>query len=189
MTPCVRDRCSHYNAVFPSLAALDNFSDLQDMSFKIESANLSHSENIWKWRNDPITLSVCRNANEVSWEDHDSWFNRSLENPDRYFYIGVSVTPDDETPIGVIRFDVSSSFPEQCEVSINIAPSARGKRFGCLLLNDGTQRFVGEICRPIRIFAEVKMDNLVSMRLFASAGYCPCDYDSKGFNRYFLDIP
>jgi UDP-2,4-diacetamido-2,4,6-trideoxy-beta-L-altropyranose hydrolase len=158
------------------------------MSFKIESANLSHSKNIWKWRNDPITRSVCRNTDEVSWEDHDSWFNGSLENPDRYFYIGVSVTPENETPIGVIRFDVSSSSPEHCEVSINIAPSARGKQFGYLLLREGTQRFAGEISRPIRIFAEVKTDNLASMRLFASAGYSPCDDDSKDFNRYFLDI-
>lgn len=161
---------------------------MQTMSFNIVSANLSHSRDIWKWRNDPITRSVSKNTNEVSWEDHDSWFRKSLTNPYRYLYIGVSATPEDEEPIGIVRFDISSSSPEYSEVSINIAPQARGKRFGCLLLKEGTENFAREIKRSTRIFAEVKINNLASIRLFTSSGYSSCDHDDENYYQYFLDL-
>ena len=158
------------------------------MSFNVVSANLSHSRDIWQWRNDPITRSVSKNTKEVSWEDHDSWFRKSLTNSYRYLYIGVSTTPEDEEPIGIVRFDISSSSPEYSKVSINISPRARGKRFGYLLLKEGTENFANEIKRSIRIFAEVKVNNLASIRLFTSSGYSSCNHYEKNYNRYFLDL-
>ena len=161
---------------------------MQTMSFNVVSANLSHSRDIWQWRNDPITRSVSKNTREVSWEDHDSWFRKSLTNSYRYLYIGVSTTPEDEEPIGIVRFDISSSSPEYSKVSINISPRARGKRFGYLLLKEGTENFANEIKRSIRIFAEVKVNNLASIRLFTSSGYSSCNHYEKNYNRYFLDL-
>ena len=158
------------------------------MSLNIVSANLSHSKDIWKWRNDPITRSVSKNINEVSWGEHDSWFRKSLTNPNRYLYIGVSATHEYEESIGIVRFDISSSYPEHSKVSINIAPRARGKRFGYLLLKEGTENFAREIKRSIRIYAEVKINNLASIRLFTSSGYSSCDHDNTNYYQYFLDL-
>ena len=158
------------------------------MSLNIVSANLSHSKDIWRWRNDPITRSFSKNTNEVSWEDHDSWFRKSLTNPNRYLYIGVSATPEYEESIGIVSFDIFSSYPEHSKVSINIAPRVRGKRFGYLLLKEGTENFAREIKRSIRIFAEVKINNLASIRLFTSSGYSSCDHDNTNYYQYFLDL-
>tara|TARA_B100000212_G_scaffold297265_1_gene240976 strand:- start:155 stop:634 length:480 start_codon:yes stop_codon:yes gene_type:complete len=158
------------------------------MSLNIVSANLSHSKDIWRWRNDPITRSFSKNTNEVSWEDHDSWFRKSLTNPNRYLYIGVSATPEYEESIGIVRFDIFSSYPEHSKVSINIAPRVRGKRFGYLLLKEGTENFAREIKRSIRIFAEVNINNLASIRLFTSSGYSSCDHDNTNYYQYFLDL-
>ena len=141
------------------------------MNLKLINADMSHSRNIWMWRNDPITRYYSRNNKMISWEDHDSWFRQLITHSECYLYIGMTVSPCIKNSIGMIRFDICSSSPKECEVSINIAPNARGKGYGRLLLEKGTTEFTQEIKRSIRVIAEVRSDNVASTRLFRSAGY------------------
>ena len=154
----------------------------------IERASLHHSKSIWEWRNDAVTRSVSRNSEVVAWDEHDAWFRRSIVNPDRFFYVGIPIGDPQKLPIGVVRFDLLGSINGHWEISINMSPSVRGKGLGRLLLECGTRAFVADACKCLRIYAEVKSDNIASNRLFASAGYSACDSAHDGFSLYSIDV-
>ena len=104
----------------------------------IERASLHHSRSIWEWRNDEVTRSLSRNSEVVTWDEHDVWFRRSIVNPNRFFYVGIPIGDPQQSPIGVVRFDLLDSKKGYWEISINMSPDVRGKGFGRLLLGQGT---------------------------------------------------
>lgn len=158
------------------------------MNLKLITADLSHSRNIWKWRNDPITRYYSKNKEVISWEDHKSWYRNSLTQSECYLYIGIKVSSYTKYSIGIVRFNISSSNPKECKVSINIAPHVRGKGYGRLLLEEGTIKFSKETKKSIRVIAEVRRDNVASTRLFQSAGYSWIKSTDKDFDQYYLDL-
>ena len=155
----------------------------------VESAAELDSQIIWEWRNDKLTRSVSRNTDFISWNTHDAWFRQSLENPERFLYVGIHLEADSQTPIGVVRFDMVDSVNHYYEVSINIAPLARGKGFGSLLLAFGTKALLRDVAICRRIYAEVKTENISSNSFFLSAGYSSCENICDGFNSYYIDLP
>ena len=158
------------------------------MVLKIVNAEQSHSRDIWEWRNDPITRSVSRKTDKVEWNEHEAWFKKSLGKNTVFIYVGINEESQKKVPIGVIKFNLLDFFLKHYEVSINIAPNARKKGFGYTLLKYGTEKFIKNIDKCIRIYAEVKNDNLHSIKLFTSANYSLCDSDNDGFSKYFIDL-
>ena len=156
------------------------------MTITIVNADKSHSRDIWEWRNDPVTRYFSRNKEEVKWNEHEKWFENSLKNPKKFLYVGVSLGSK-KMPMGIIRFDLINPKKYYYEVSINIAPIMRGKGLGPFLLNYGTQAFDCEVNKCNRIYAELKVDNNASIKLFTSAGYIPCKTTTKEFTHYFID--
>ena len=158
------------------------------MVLKVVNADQSHSRDIWEWRNNPITRSVSGKTDKVEWNEHESWFRKSLNNNKNFLYIGINKNSQKDIPIGIIRFNLMEFSHKHYEVSINIAPNARKKGFGLCLLKDGTKKFIKDIDKSIRIYAVVKVDNLPSIKLFTSAGYSLCDTDNDGFAKYFIEF-
>ena len=101
------------------------------MIVEVVTASLSHSRAIWEWRNDPVTRSMCRSKDLVSWEDHSIWYQKALANPKRIMYVGIT----EQLPIGVVRFDSINNLEDSFEISININPSERGKGLGLEVFN------------------------------------------------------
>ena len=91
-------------------------------------------------------------------------------------------------PIGVIRFDLVDFSQKHYQVSINISPNARKKGYGNCLLKNGTKKFIKNIDKCIRIYAEIKVNNLPSIKLFTSSGYSLCEIDNNGFAKYSIDF-
>ena len=158
------------------------------MVLKIVKADQSHSRNIWKWRNNPITRSVSRKTDKVEWKDHEAWFRKCLDNNKIFLYIGIDKNSQKDIPIGIIRFNLLDLSHKDYEVSINIEPNFRKKGFGHCLLKNGTKKFIEDINKSIRIYALVKVDNVPSIKLFTAAGYSLCDIDDNGFAKYFIDF-
>ena len=158
------------------------------MLLEIINADQSHSRDIWKWRNNPITRSVSKKNDKVEWKDHEAWFSKSLDNNKIFLYIGINKNSQKDIPIGIIRFNLMDFSRQHYEVSINIAPNARKKGFGHCLLKYGTKKFIEDIEKSIRIYAVVKVDNIPSIKLFTSAGYSLCDIEDNGFAKYFIDF-
>ena len=147
------------------------------------SAEICHSEMIWKMRNDPITRKMSVNGKEVSWEEHSSWYKKVLLDTCTKLYVG----EEGGIPIGVVRFDKYYKKKNSYKVSINISPESRRKGFGKKLLTNGIRKLLKEKenCKFIR--AEVKKENESSKKLFISCGFNFVDIDSR-MNNYELSL-
>ena len=135
------------------------------MSITVRPAAEADSEAIWTWRNDPVTRAVSVHTGEVSWADHQRWFAAVLADPDRHLLVG-SVADE---PVGVVRFDRLAG-PGQWEVSLNLAPTARGKGLAVPLLDAGRDWLAARE-GSIEVVALVRDDNAASQRTFRRAGY------------------
>jgi len=128
------------------------------------------ADQIRTWRNDPVTLSMS--------------FHRAPKEPEA-FRVEYRATyfADDAPPAvfvcrGSERFAFLRFRPAQdprgvtapfCDISINVAPAARGAGLGTRAL-----RFVDEFLRArgiVGIVAEIRTENRASIRSFENAGY------------------
>ncbi len=113
------------------------------------------------WRNDPDTRAWSRTADLVSSADHRDWLDRVLANPERKLLIA----EQDGRPVGTVRFDRGN---HTWEVSITLAPAARGKGLAVPVLLAAERT----LDRPT-IHAIIHRDNAASLALFERAGYRP----------------
>jgi RimJ/RimL family protein N-acetyltransferase len=135
----------------------------QSATLIIRRAVPDDAERLWQWRNDPETRRASRNTDEVPLEQHMRWFEGGLSRKDRVLLIAEA----DGEPVGTVRFDMRDD--DYLEVSINVAPQARGKKMSAACL--------GEACNfvlahgPIGFHAAIRHDNAASIRIFRQCGF------------------
>lgn len=134
-----------------------------DSQLVIRRATENDSKDIWQWRNDPQTTAMSLNTDEVSWEAHADWYAKSLENPDRFLYIGLSKQKE---KIGVCRFDL---LDDKAQVSINLNPQFRQQGLSTPLLKAAIQQFFRTNTRVLT--ATIKRANSSSIKCFEQAGF------------------
>lgn len=143
-----------------------------------------HSRMIWEWRNDALTRSMFRASEPVPWVDHEKWFKESLCNQSRFLYVGLC----NNVPVGVVRFDLIADLSCEFEVSINVAPDARGAGVGRRLMLDGIDALCQDASCLRVVIAEVKEGNAASNALFISTGFLHQPPKECGFNLYKLFV-
>lgn len=117
------------------------------------------------WANDAATRAASRSHDPIDAADHHRWLESRLATPDdARMWIGES----DGVPIGVVRFERRT--PDSVEVSITIAPEARGRGLARPLLEAGIAA-ARDAFGPVKIDAYILPGNEASVRLFASAGF------------------
>lgn len=136
---------------------------------KVRPAVEGDSLALWEWRNDPLARANSLTSDEVSFARHAAWYANSLASPTRRIYIGLDNELD---RIGMVRFDRDD---ERAIVSINLAPHARGHGLSAPLLAAALETFHAEHPAVVELIAEIKESNTSSLRLFASAGFAPCE--------------
>ncbi|MEC4747772.1 UDP-2,4-diacetamido-2,4,6-trideoxy-beta-L-altropyranose hydrolase [Methylomicrobium sp. Wu6] len=130
----------------------------------IRNAKEEDSPRLFEWRNHPSIRSVSRNADPISWENHQKWFSSVLASQDRVLLIGET----DEVPVGVVRFDKR----EDCaEISIYLVPDSNHSGQGRNLLLSVEQWLIANRPDIHCIQANVLGGNEPSHRLFLGAGY------------------
>lgn len=130
----------------------------------IRKANEEDSPKLFEWRNHPSIRSVSRNADPITWQNHQNWFAAVMSSQDRVLLIGQI----GETPIGVVRFDRQ----EDCaEVSIYLVPDANRSGQGRDLLLSAEQWLKANRPEIKCIRASVLGSNEPSHRLFLGADY------------------
>ncbi|WP_343586461.1 GNAT family N-acetyltransferase [Herbaspirillum sp.] len=125
----------------------------------IRRAELKDSESILEWRNDPVTRTMSISQDAILKESHDRWYASALSNPRHQIFIAEV----DGKAIGMCRLNVSG---ETAEVSINICPSCRGSGVGTKFLD-----LVIKQTNFGRYVAQIKAENLASIRTFESLGF------------------
>lgn len=120
---------------------------------------------VWEWRNDPITRSMSLNPERVEWDEHVAWFHSVLSSADRLLLIA----EDAGAPVAVLRFD--RVIQGTWEVSINVAPSARGRGIGISALRAAAGWMAER--GGARLVARVRTENERSLRAFQTVGFVP----------------
>ena len=131
---------------------------------EMRPVNPADSSRLFEWRNHPSIRSVSRNSDLISWETHQIWFAKTVDDKDKILLIGQVA----ETPVGVVRFDIQES---RAEISIYLVPDADHSGQGRNLLRSAEQWLQSNRPEIKFIRACVLGDNCPSNRLFLGADY------------------
>ena len=127
-------------------------------------------------RNDPTTVAASRKQRPVEKAEHLAWLTAALLDPAISIYIA-AYSPD-RSRVGTVRLD-NGECPDGCatELSLTVAPLMRGKGLArqLILLAMDANPYQ---CR--RWIAEVRRENIPSLRAFLSAGWLIDGVDRDG---------
>ena len=132
-------------------------------SISLRPADSSDCNALFNWRNDPDTRAASIETSEIDASKHRYWYSQTLQNPLRKILIGMF----DQQAIGMVRLDHILA-EDRVEVSIILAPEARGAGFAAPLLSKGLEQ------NPFgtsRFSATIKPTNVASQKIFAACGF------------------
>ena len=150
----------------------------------VRPASMSDADLLLGWRNDPTTRAVSRQRDALDRSEHLAWLEASLRRRDRHVLVGEA----DGEPVGTVRWDDEGD--GEWEVSITVAPEARGRRVAPSLLAAAEAWLATRCGSALRGYlAVVREDNTPSRRLFVGAGYAPdLPPDDAGFERWVRSV-
>jgi len=120
-------------------------------------------DDLFEWRNDPITLKSFFNHSIVEKKDHDQWFKDILQSQDSTLII----LKKGKNKLGMVRYDRKNSF---FHVSLNTNPEQRGKGYSSDMLLS-SEKLISSKSNNIKIIADILRENKLSVRTFLRAGY------------------
>jgi RimJ/RimL family protein N-acetyltransferase len=130
---------------------------------QLRRATMDDALDVLAWRNDPESIAASNTGRAVEVKEHLDWFGRNFESPDHLLLIAV----DGGRKLGIVRFH---RMPGEWLISINSAPSERGRGYGATMLAMAVQR-LGDHVGAVNLLAEIKADNLASLRIFEKCGF------------------
>lgn len=137
------------------------------MEITLRKACLEDSANILSWRNEPTTIPWMGATRALSFEEHQSWFLKTIQDPDCLFLI-IEVNNE---PIGQIRYHKNNDVVKNAaKVSINITHKMHGKGIASIAFKKGSD-MVRLLKFSDTIFAYVLPDNMGSIKAMANAGF------------------
>jgi RimJ/RimL family protein N-acetyltransferase len=135
---------------------------------QLRRATGSDADLLLEWSNDPATRAASFHPEPIEPEGHLRWLATILASPTAGFWIGET----DGRPVGQVRVVIVAH--EVGEISISIAPEARGAGLGRTLLIAAIAE--ADDALPIStLLARVRLDNPASLALFAGAGFVERD--------------
>lgn len=135
------------------------------LRLSLRSATLEDSKFLFEIRNDPTTRKYSFQQSVVVYPDHLQWLKNSLDNPNRFLFIGVDRQGE---RIGQVRFDIQGS---SAEISVSISPSFRGCGYGVEFVVLATIHIFLNHKKITKIVARIKNENVASFKIFEKAGY------------------
>lgn len=133
-----------------------------------------HAELIFNWRNDPVTRANSYHSEPKHWDSfREEYYSTYFLFPDLPPLFGQF----EGEFVAFLHFDPVADFAYKgkgrrrrcCSISINLAPHARGKGIGSSLLK--MIKFWIKQQGYEALYAEVKVDNLISQKAFLKAGF------------------
>ena len=135
--------------------------------FSLREASLEDSEAVFIWRNDPISRSFFIESSVIDRQDHEIWYQKSLESPHKHLFIGEVA----KQSVGIVRYD-ATDLNGTLKASINLDPSWRHQGYGQKLLEDSRPLLAKNLnFIRLRLQAEIKPSNVASIKCFERAGY------------------
>lgn len=151
----------------------------------VRRATEQDSEDLFAWRNDPVTRAASVSIDPVSWAEHSDWFAASLANRARWlFIVMLSDAGEPDAKIGMCRFDVQPD-GASAEVSINLNPDFRGRGLAGEVLRMAIQEFRRGVSPELALTATIRPANQASISVFERAGFRLTSTDGQ-FGYYTL---
>ena len=152
---------------------------------KIRSAEENDSKDIFEWRNDPDSISMSLSSKTITWDEHIKWYGSALQN--KNILITVCELNDVQNlEIGMVRFDFNT-LRNNAVISINLNPIARGKSMGQYCLRAAIHFMQKNNKKFIKIIADIKRENVASIKSFKNAGFYISKINSENKVRYIYD--
>lgn len=124
-------------------------------------ATMDDAEMLMRWRNDPLTVASFRSQRAVSLIEHQKWLRERIARGDPTFIV---FEDDANPPVGTVHMNPMEHKENAFEVSVTVAPEARGRGLGGKMLQ--------ALDYPeATLYTEIKFDNKASEKSFASAGF------------------
>ena len=118
----------------------------------------------FKWVNDPAVRANSFNTERIQWESHRKWFENVLADDSVCIY----VLMQDNLPVGQVRLVFEAN---KWQISYSIASAYRGQGYGKILLQLVENELINNGHTGEELFAEVKIHNNASQRIFSRLGY------------------
>lgn len=132
---------------------------------RLHRAREEDSRILWEWANEPDVRRLSFSSGPISWEDHQQWYARRINDPDSAIWIARNA---DDQAVGQIRFDCQGD--DAVHISISVAAGWRGRGFGRELIAAGLRKasrvFPGRLAHAL-----IKRENEASVRAFEAAGF------------------
>jgi UDP-2,4-diacetamido-2,4,6-trideoxy-beta-L-altropyranose hydrolase len=130
--------------------------------FVLRESQVDDCLTLFRWVNEPEVRRSSLNSAEVSWVDHQSWFESTSVNPEKV----ILMAEVRDMPIAQIRFE---RLEEQIRLSYSVDPTQRGKGVGHWIVSQGVLWIRQRWHSPI--VAEVRAENLASRRIFETLNF------------------
>lgn len=134
------------------------------MGLRLRRASADDAARLLEWRNDAQTRAMAITQDPVPAADHRRWLDARLGDADTL----LTIAEHDGEPVGTVRLDRHG--PAEAELSITIAPAARGRGLARRTIELGVEqarREWGVDC----VTARIRPENAASLRAFAAAGF------------------
>ena len=130
----------------------------------LKNVKTSDMLDLFKWRNHPAVRKNSFNTKPILYAEHKKWFREKVKDQKCVMYVAYCTGKK----IGSIRFENGK---EGVKTSVILNPDYWGKGFGSRLIRLATEKFASENKPDKPIIAEIKKDNIASIRAFQKAGY------------------
>jgi RimJ/RimL family protein N-acetyltransferase len=130
----------------------------------LRPATAADADALLDWRNDAQTRAMAISQEPVAPPDHRGWLRARLEDADSL----LTIVEQDGVPVGTVRLDRRA--PAEAELSITIAPGARGRGLARPAIELGVEH-AGREWGVARVTARIRPENAASLRAFAAAGF------------------
>jgi len=120
-----------------------------------------------RWANDPAVRASSFSTQPIQSEDHHSWFEAGLSNPERLQLVALDQS---NCPIGQIRFDRVDGL---AIIDISVDAAARGLGLAGDLISSGLAAMLQHWGSGSEALAEVLPKNRASQAVFVRAGFIP----------------
>jgi RimJ/RimL family protein N-acetyltransferase len=144
-----------------------------DPQVAVRAATLDDCEQLWRWRNDPVTRGASFHGDEIPLDHHRRWLMAKLADTNSRLFVGTDASGE---PIGSVRFDLRGAI---AEVSVVVAAEQRGRRLSSPLLAAACDAVFSGTAEQT-IVALIRAGNSRSVASFARAGFLPAGSEAVG---------
>ena len=155
----------------------------EPFNLTLRQAVESDSESLLEWRNDATTKAFSLSSDEVTREQHEAWFNKTLQDTNSLLIIGEVLGG----PVGMVRINILND-SGLGQVSINLNPDFRGRGLSRQLLGSSLLFATQVFDNVSKYRADIHIENLASQKIFTAVGFVNSTNTTDGnFETYLVD--